>query len=181
MNAPWARRLSALHRDQRGQAMVLGVIYFLLLAALVFLVINSGKKANSKITMQNTADATAATSATWIARGLNTISMCNVTQTQLMSVIVLLDSMETVAPVGQRIIDDLLSNIGASTHGSEILDRPGWLAPVALAHDTDCDRRAVLTRSGQGPGAEHLRVVRMRYDRQDTLPAEVKLHGATSV
>ena len=143
MNAPWARRLSALHRDQRGQAMLLGVFYFLLLAALVFLVINSGKKANSKITMQNTADATAATSATWIARGLNTISMCNVTQTQLMSVIVLLDSMETVAPVGQRIIDDLLSNIGASTHGSDVANDP-QLSEWLIVNNASVEQQMML-------------------------------------
>jgi len=118
------------HRDQRGQAMFLGVFYFFLLAGLVFLVLNGGKKSNDKIAMQNTADAAATTGATWFARGLNTAAMCNVTQTQLMSVIVLLDTLETVAPPSQRIIDDLLAHIGSSAHGSDVPNNPvlkDWL------------------------------------------------------
>jgi len=118
------------HRDQRGQAIFLGMFYFFLLAGLVFLVLNSGKKSNDKIGMQNTADAVATTGATWVARGLNTAAMCNVTQTQMLSVIVLLDTMEVVAPVAQRIIDDLLANIGSSAHGSDVQNNPvlkDWL------------------------------------------------------
>ena len=51
------------HRDEGGQAIFLGVFYFALLAGLVFLVVNSGHKANNKIQLQNTADAVAGTGA----------------------------------------------------------------------------------------------------------------------
>jgi len=87
------REGSALHRDQDGQAIFIGVFYFMLLACLVFLIINSGDVAARKIEMQNAADAAAYTGSSWYCRGLNTISMCNVAQTQFMSVIVLLDSL----------------------------------------------------------------------------------------
>lgn len=126
----WSGRLLRFHRDQKGQAIFLGLFYFMLLAALVFLVINSGKRTTNKISMQNTADAAALGGGMWVARGMNTISMCNVTQTQLMSVIVLLDTMETVSPAAQQIIDELLSNIGASAHGSDVPNNPvisDWL------------------------------------------------------
>jgi len=118
------------HRDEGGQAIFLGVFYFALLAGLVFLVVNSGHKANNKIQLQNIADAVAGTGASWCARTLNTIAMCNVTQTQLFSTIVLLDTMEEVGPAAQRIIDDLINNIGASAHGSDVPLEPSlkdWL------------------------------------------------------
>ncbi|NIA21165.1 MAG: hypothetical protein GWP05_04145 [Anaerolineaceae bacterium] len=112
------------HRDQGGQAIFIGVLYFILLAALVFLVLNSGDKTNNKTAMQNAADATAYTGASWYSRGLNTISMCNVTQTQIMSVIVLLDSLETTVPVAKDIIDSLVSDLANSAHGSDVQNHP---------------------------------------------------------
>lgn len=122
--------LRRFHRDEGGQAIFLVLFYFALLAALVFLVLNSGQKANNKIQMQNTADAVVASGASWSARAMNTIAMCNVTQTQLFSVIVLLDTMEEVGPPAQRIIEDLLANIGSSAHGSDVPNDPylkDWL------------------------------------------------------
>ncbi len=119
-----------LHRDQRGQVALLAVFYFLLLAGLVFLVLNAGHKANQKIATQNTADAATATGANWYCRSLNTIAMSNVTQTQLLSVIVLLDSLEEVTPAAKQIIDELLENIESSTHGSDVPNNPvleDWL------------------------------------------------------
>ncbi len=114
------REGSALHRDQDGQAIFIGVFYFMLLACLVFLIINSGDVAARKIEMQNAADAAAYTGSSWYCRGLNTISMCNVAQTQFMSVIVLLDSLETTVPAAGAIIDDLLASINATPHGSNV-------------------------------------------------------------
>ncbi len=106
--------LLRFHRDQRGQAIFIGVFYFLLLAALIFFVFNSGDKANNKIAMQDAADSAAVTGAGWYARGLNTVAMCNVAQTQFLSVIVLLDSMQTAAPLAQQAIDDYISKIPQS-------------------------------------------------------------------
>jgi hypothetical protein len=126
----WIRPVGTFHRDQKGQAIFLGLFYFLLLAALAMLVLNSGQKANRKIGLQNAADAVAGSAASWYARGLNTIAMCNVTQTQLFSMIIHLDTLEEVAPAAQWIIDDLLANIGSSAHGSDVVSDPllkDWL------------------------------------------------------
>ena len=112
------------HRDQGGQAIFIGVLYFMLLVALVFLVLNSGDKTNNKTAMQHAADSVAYTGSSWYSRGLNTISTCNVTQTQLMSVIVLLDSLETTVPVAKGIIDDLVSDLASSAHGSDVPNHP---------------------------------------------------------
>ena len=123
-------RTRLLHHDERGQMLMLGLFFFGIIAGLVFMVYNTGDKINRKIETQNAADAVAATGASWYARGLNTISMCNVTQTQLLSVIVLLDTLETVAPVSQRIIDDLVANLSSSAHGGDVPNDPrlsDWL------------------------------------------------------
>ncbi|MBE3123297.1 MAG: hypothetical protein IMZ65_00665, partial [Planctomycetes bacterium] len=93
------------HRCQRGQAIFVVVLFFFLLAGLLFLVLNSGEKLNHKVMMQGAADSATTTGAAWFARGLNTISMCNVAETQLLSLIVLLDTLETVIPVAKDNID----------------------------------------------------------------------------
>jgi len=87
-----------LHRCERGQAIYVVALFFFLLAGLLFLIVNSGEKLNHKVEMQSAADSAAATGAAWFARGLNVISMCNVAETQLLSLIVLCDTLETVTP-----------------------------------------------------------------------------------
>ncbi len=108
------------HRCERGQAIYVVALFFFLLAGLLFLIVNSGEKLNHKVEMQSAADSAAATGAAWFARGLNVISMCNVAETQLLSLIVLCDTLETVTPPASECIDDLLSNLGDSRAGHDI-------------------------------------------------------------
>jgi len=114
--APFGR----LHRCECGQAIYVVVLFFFLLAGLLFLILNSGEKLNHKVQMQSAADAVAAGGAAWYARGLNVIAMCNVAETQLLSLIVLLDTLETVTPPAAECIDDLLQNLGSSKAGRDI-------------------------------------------------------------
>ena len=118
------------HRCQRGQAIYLVVVFLFLLAGLLFLVLNSGEQLNHKIQMQSAADAVTASGAAWFARGLNVVSMCNVTETQLLSLIVLLDTLETVVPPARECIDDLVANLGSTPHHGDVPidDRIIWLA-----------------------------------------------------
>jgi len=96
------------------------IAVFFLLAGLLFLVSNTGDQLNRRVQVQGAADSAALTGATWMARGLNTISFCNVTNTQLLSLIVLLDTLETVVPPSMECIDDLTENIGSSAAGHDI-------------------------------------------------------------
>ncbi len=114
------RALSGLHRDERGQAIFVMLFVFLLLAALVFLIVNTGLQLNTKVEVQSAADAVAAGGACWYARGLNTVSMCNVVETQLLALVLLLDSLETVVPPATECIDDLVSGIGSSPVGHDV-------------------------------------------------------------
>ncbi len=123
--------LCRLHGDQGGQAIIVMVLFFLLLAAMVFLVINTGQLINRKVTVQSAADSVTASGAAWFARGMNIASMANVIETQLMSMILMLDSLETVAPVAVECIDDLVTHLGSSNAGRDIpLDdrTKDWLA-----------------------------------------------------
>ena len=124
-----ARRVWRFQRDERGQAIYLMVLFLFLLAGLLFLVMNTGEKLNHKVMMQSAADAVTATGAAWYARGLNTISMCNVTETQLLSLIVLLDTLETVVPPSTECIGDLVANLGSTPHHGDVPidDRLIWL------------------------------------------------------
>jgi hypothetical protein len=129
--------LGRFHREERAQVIFVVVLFFFLMAGLVFLVLNSGQKLNQKVQMQHAADAVATTGAAWYARGLNVVAMCNVVDTQLLSLIVLLDSLETVVPPATECINDLASNLGGSKAGHDmpIDDRISeWLA-VGNARD----------------------------------------------
>ncbi len=120
------------------------VVYFFLLAGLLFLVMNTGDLLNRKVLMQGAADSTACSGADWYARGLNTIAFCNVTDTQLLSLIVLLDTLETVVPPATECVDDLMSNIGSSAAGHDIPidDRTcKWLAVGNAASEREIIRR----------------------------------------
>jgi len=121
--------LARFHRSESGQAIFLVVLFFFLLAGLLFLILNTGEKLNHKVLMQNAADSVTATGAAWYARGLNTIAMCNVTELQLLSLIVLLDTLETVVPPSTECIDDLVANLSSTPHGSDVPidDRLTWL------------------------------------------------------
>lgn len=139
-----ATALGRLHACEGGQAMFVVVLFFFLLAGLLFLVINSGEKLNHKVQMQNAADSAATTGAAWYARGLNVLSMCNVAETQLLSLIVLLDTLESVVPPAQECIDDLMKRIGSSRAGHDIpVDSriSDWLAVGNAASEREIIRR----------------------------------------
>ena len=133
--------LGRFQRDENGQAIFVVVLYFFLLAGLLFLILNSGNQLNTKVTMQTAADSTAFTGASWFCRGMNAISMANVADTQLLSLIVLLDSLETVTPPATQCIQDLVQNIGAApAHKDFPLDptTDKWLA-VGCASNEEQD------------------------------------------
>lgn len=127
---PWAA-LVRLHRAEGGQAIFAMIVFFFLLAGLAFLILNAGMQQNHKVRVQSAADSVTAGGAAWYARGLNVVSMANVMQTQLMSMVLMLDTLETVVPPATECIDDLVQNLGSSAAGRDISldDRiKDWLA-----------------------------------------------------
>ena len=128
--AGMVRAVRRFHRCEQGQAIYMVIVFFFLLAGLLFLILNSGEQLNHKIQMQGAADAVASSGAAWFARGLNVVSMCNVAETQLLSLIVLLDTLETVVPPSAECIDDLVANLGSTPHHGDVPidDRISWMS-----------------------------------------------------
>ena len=90
---------TTLHSHEGGQISALGVMAAAAFACLLLLVVNTGHATSGKIEMQNAADATAISGATWIARGLNVISLNNVTQTQVLAVILIVRALDDALPL----------------------------------------------------------------------------------
>jgi hypothetical protein len=135
------------HADQCGQAIYIVVMYMFLLLGLLLLVINSGEKVNHKIEMQGAADSAAATGAAWYARGLNVISMCNVAETQLLSLVIILDTLETTVPVAKEVIDDLVNQGRTVVTDPGLNDSRWWTRrpPGAMGLTTGDDRAEQAT------------------------------------
>jgi len=74
MNTSWIKRL---HNDQHGVISVLTVFAVLVLTILLGMVMNMGRHVDSKIRMQNAADAIAFSGGVVIARGLNSLAFTN--------------------------------------------------------------------------------------------------------
>src|SRR5439155_1053941 len=65
----------------------------------------TGDQVTRKMEMQNTADAVAVSSANWVARGMNVVSMNNVAMTQVLAVIVIAKSLVQTAEIALPIAE----------------------------------------------------------------------------
>ncbi len=72
-----AELLKRLHRDQRGTMSIVSVFAVMLMAMLLGMLINSARQVDSKIKMQNAADASAYSGGVVIARGMNSLAFTN--------------------------------------------------------------------------------------------------------
>lgn len=88
------KSLSSFHRDEQGQIIYLTVVSVVVFVALAALIINSGHMVTRKMETQNAVDAAAVSSAAWIARGMNVISMNNVAMTELLALTVVLRALK---------------------------------------------------------------------------------------
>jgi hypothetical protein len=99
------RPAPSLHADEGGQITALAVLSAAAFACLLMLVINTGYATSGKIEMQNSADAAAVSGATWVARGLNVISLNNVTETQLLAIMLIVPALEKAAPLAETTLE----------------------------------------------------------------------------
>lgn len=75
-----------------GQVLMIVLLAIVLLAGIIFYVINVGDQVNRRVAMQNAADAAAISGASWMARSMNVIAMNNVACTRVLALIPILDS-----------------------------------------------------------------------------------------
>ncbi len=111
------RRIRGLHKNESGQSIVFSAITFLFLALFVFMVLNVGDVTSKKMRLTNNADAVAVSGATWMCRGYNLTAMLNITQTQVLALIILMKSFKRANKIAkvllqiQARIADILSGI----------------------------------------------------------------------
>lgn len=71
------KQIRKLNRDEGGQSLVFVALVLLVLVAFMAVVVNVGHQVNTKIEIQNTADAAAVSGAAWLARGYNLVAGLN--------------------------------------------------------------------------------------------------------
>jgi hypothetical protein len=76
----------------RGVVMVITLLALILLAGLLFFIINLGRQVNRRVITQHSADAAASAGATWVARSMNQVAMNNVSSARMIAAVNALDS-----------------------------------------------------------------------------------------
>jgi len=98
------KRLRKLHKNESGQSIVFSAITFLFLALFVFMVLNVGDITSKKMRLTNNADAVAVSGATWMCRGYNLTAMLNITQAQVLAIIILFKSVKTTDTIADGLL-----------------------------------------------------------------------------
>lgn len=90
--------LERLHRDDRAQVSFLAVAAALVFIGLMAMIMNTNDILRHRIHVQEAADVTALTAATWTARGMNLVTMTNVLNSKLLTMTVLAKSLRDTFP-----------------------------------------------------------------------------------
>lgn len=80
-------------RCASGQVMLITVLAIVLLASVVFLLMNAGDQMNRRTAAQNAADSAAMSGATYMARSMNAVAMNNVGMSRMLSLVPVIDSL----------------------------------------------------------------------------------------
>lgn len=84
-------------RKRRGAVLIIVLTAITLLVGLILYVFNLGDQENVRLRMQDAADSAAISGAGWMARSMNVISVNNVTQARLISLISVMDALPLAA------------------------------------------------------------------------------------
>jgi len=103
LNSSLRKSLNNLHSDEQAQVSFLAVAAALCFVALLAMVMNSNDLIRERVRMQEVADVTALSAATWSARGMNLVSMINVLNSKLLSMTVLVNSLNKTLPIVEKI------------------------------------------------------------------------------
>ncbi len=112
-------RLTRLHKNRGGQAIVFVALVLFVLICFFALTINVGHRITGKVEMQNAADAAVMSGAIWHARGLNLISVMNVGMTECFALIIMFKAFDTITkiteisyPINTAIADGICGSTG---------------------------------------------------------------------
>jgi hypothetical protein len=107
------------------------------LAAVVLLVLNTGMHTSGKMQAQDASDASALSATTWVARGLNVISMNNVIESQLLAIAILIPSLyggiqDAIKVINVELPGCALLTVGAAACEAYLLAEESALSKVEL-------------------------------------------------
>jgi len=88
----YSSQINQLHSEKNGQALIFVIIVLFTLVCFLTLTINVGHRVSTKINVQNASDSGAIAGGIWMARGLNMMSLLNVSMTEIFAVIVLMEA-----------------------------------------------------------------------------------------
>ena len=146
-------------RAARGQILVITLLAITLLAGLVFFVFNVGDQVNSRIQMQNAADAAAVSGAGWMARAMNVIAMDNVTEARLVSLAIVLDSVPLAAEM------TVAENTGPDSIPRVLADQLVRGVPGSRGNFLAEGLRCIHEQ--MGPQTDSIRAIDERFDQRD--------------
>ena len=99
------------HTRHRGVVLVIMLLAIVLIASLLYYVLNLGKHVNNRIVTQHSADAAANAQGTWVARQFNTVAMNNITITRYLAAIPVMDAQPMIAEAQYQEYRDLLNGL----------------------------------------------------------------------
>ncbi|NLF31661.1 MAG: hypothetical protein GX591_12335 [Planctomycetes bacterium] len=108
---------------RRGQVLVVTLLAIVLLAGLIFFVLNAGEQVNRRVIAQDAADAAVVSGATHLARSFNSIAAGNLAMSRMLAAIVTLDDLERFAEASHRQSDAFLGRMTAQASAVLPADR----------------------------------------------------------
>jgi hypothetical protein len=93
------------HRDADGNAMIFVVLVLFTLVCFFVFTIHIGQRFTNKVEMQNAADAAAISGAVWKARGLNMISILNVSMSECLAMIIMFKAFDSTLDLTKTTIE----------------------------------------------------------------------------
>jgi len=96
-------KIKKLHNENKGNAMIIVVFFLFVLLCFFALTMNVGFQIIAKEKMQNAADSAALSGGLWIARGLNLVSILNVSMTESLASIIFLKAIHKANEHGKTI------------------------------------------------------------------------------
>ena len=135
--------LRRLHRDERAQVSFLAVAAALCFVGLFSMVMNTSDLLRHRIQVQEAADVTALTAATWHARGMNLVAMTNVINSKLLTVTVLSKALD---PTFTAVLKIAKAQIAAKHSRSELAGSNASRSAGSVPFIASNDHRPTINR-----------------------------------
>lgn len=136
---------SSIHdARRRGVVMIIALLALVLMASLLFYVMNTGRNVQGRVVTQNAADAAAMAGATHVARSMNTVAMNNTETARLIASVNVLDATDEAlhpayheAQTHYDALDMLYPSAGGNLSNAEVALIREQMDPIIEDYDHD--------------------------------------------